>query len=511
MTETKTPPQPTNEKERQPVDIALSCARNIQSGQTGFLHYCYKSYDDEPAHTIPISENLLFALALLRTRMADSISEAKNVIDKLLHFQNLRNDDSHGNFPIYLHDYPQCRDPLLAAQLLPALYWILLDFRKVLGSDLGNRLQHATELLLKYILKSVKQGGAPYAIEMKIAASAQVLGALLEKKEIEKEGIEMLAKLNSQGIVASWYSPSQMGDMLIALEMVATPFSDGPWKEFWEHLSSTWHRKSCCYIGPALEERQKQYEPQATVYDLFMGHYSGTYSYRSFMIHPYQLQSVLIRHAEEKMPEISYPFVHSSEFEGRRWQIFQDEEFGFSVMQYQTPQNISQEYRVHPLHIVWGGRTRTHSLVSQGGNAQQIDYEILPNGDLEMHFILPEGMNEGRENTHDVSFFIDMHDGLEKSVGGKKATTFQIREDVCLKSEGMIFQINFDHKDHEAEEGNRFFGHVMPGNRPAQMGLKGQNRFKAFDYQIFLRAVERKTPCRLVARLKMKKGIGLWT
>jgi hypothetical protein len=502
---------PTNEKQRQPVDIALSCARTIQSGQTGFLHYCYKSYDDEPAHTIPISENLLFALALLRTRMADSITEAKTIIDKLLHFQNLRNDTNHGNFPIYLHDYPQCRDPLLAAQLLPTCYWILRDYRKVLGSELGAKLQQAVELLLTYILKSVKEGGAPYALEMKIAASAQALGTLFGKKDFENEGIQMLAKLHDQGIVASWYSPSQMGDMLIALEMVVTRYADSPWKNFWDHLNHTWHRKSCSYVGPALEERQKHYEPQSTVYDLFMGHYSGMYSYRSFTVHPYQLQAVLIHHTDEKLPEISYPFAYSSEFEGRKWQIYQTEDYGFSIMQYQMPQNISQEYRVHPLHIVWGSRTRTHSLVSQGGNLQQIDYEILPNGDLEMHFELPAGMSEARENTHDISFFIDMHDGLEKSVVGKKATTFQIRDDVTLKSEDMKFLLKFDHNDQADEEGNRFFGHIMPGNRPAQMGLKAQNRFKAFDYQIFLRAVERKTPCHIIARITMKKGTGLWT
>src|SRR5438105_2193850 len=100
---------------KQLLEMALSAGRNWQSPQTGYVQYCYNIQDESRHDTIPTLENVLFAYALMRSRLADNINEAKDLLNRLLFFQNKENDASHGNFPIYLHEFPFCKDRLLGA------------------------------------------------------------------------------------------------------------------------------------------------------------------------------------------------------------------------------------------------------------------------------------------------------------------------------------------------------------------------------------------------------------
>jgi len=120
---------------RQLVNLAVNSGRSLQSSQTGFVHHCYRQLDYMSHDTIPLYENFLFALALMRERTAESFAEAKTLIDKLLYFQ----ESEAGNFPVYIHEYPLCKDRNLAAQLLPVFYWILRTFPSALGQSLRDR------------------------------------------------------------------------------------------------------------------------------------------------------------------------------------------------------------------------------------------------------------------------------------------------------------------------------------------------------------------------------------
>jgi hypothetical protein len=54
------------------------------------------------------------------------------------------------------------------------------------------------------------------------------------------------------------------------------------------------------------------------------------------------------------------------------------------------------------------------------------------------------------------------------------------------------------------EEGEgRLFGHRMLGNRPAQLAVKGGERFNAYDWQIFFRTLDRSEKFRLRAKLQI--------
>jgi len=50
------------------IEQAITSGRNFQSKQTNYIHYFPNQKQGEAHHAIPIYENLLFALALLRSR-----------------------------------------------------------------------------------------------------------------------------------------------------------------------------------------------------------------------------------------------------------------------------------------------------------------------------------------------------------------------------------------------------------------------------------------------------------
>ena len=108
------------DRTRQMVDLAVSAGRKFQSAQTGYVHFCFHKSDELINDTIPLYENFLFALALLRFRTSDSMNEGKKILEQLLSFQ------VDGNFPIYLHEYPRCYDRFQSMSILPVFYWLFM-------------------------------------------------------------------------------------------------------------------------------------------------------------------------------------------------------------------------------------------------------------------------------------------------------------------------------------------------------------------------------------------------
>ncbi len=116
------------------VELALKAGRKRQSELTRFVHHC-SEHPEKSSETIPTYENFCFALALLRSRIAENVLEAKALLEKLLAFQ------VNSEFPVYLHEYPLCRYAGLKSKLYPVIFFILRDFHSVLGEKLREQLQ----------------------------------------------------------------------------------------------------------------------------------------------------------------------------------------------------------------------------------------------------------------------------------------------------------------------------------------------------------------------------------
>ncbi len=431
---------------RKLIELALAAGRKRQSPQTGLIHHFYHSQEDEPHRTIPLVENLLFSLALFRSRTVENVEEGKSLLERLLHFQA-----PEGNFPLYLHDYPECRDRYLGVHLLLPFYWIAAQFHHVLGSGLKKKLEDGQKRLLDYCQKLE----LPPAHAIKVAAASQ--------KPLQVD----LETYFSQ-------APAQMADALPALQILAPQL-------FFTHLEKQWNRKLLAYVGPAWCEWQEGSQPQVTLYDLYMGLLSGQFSARALQDQIVHLQAALIQPFEE-----TFPAADPADFAIAT--IAQEEEW---------PRATDRSF--HRLRAAWGSPQQLHTFSCQGGNIVACQHEP---GKMVCTLGAPPPDGE-REKCREVAFYLNCEAARKILVGSRPATTFYLGDEIFIQSDSIILKISFK----LLEGSGDFVGHIMRGNRPSQLALKGANRNQAYDWQIFLRTLRRSDLCRIQVNIEGKNDV----
>jgi hypothetical protein len=502
-----------NETMRQLIDLAIRSGRKKQSAQTGYIHYCHQVAEDEKHDSIPIYENLLFALALLRSRTSENVLEAKTLIEGLLHFQ-LHDGIYAGNFPKYLHEYPNCNQRLLGASLLPSLYWIHKSFHHILGNELKQRLEETLLTLTQYSLQTLQEKPAPYTLTLKIAASSKAVGHLLNLKSLEDQGSHLLSELLPKTNSNAFFCPAELADCVIALQMVYPVISNSPWEHLWKHLALTWHQPTGNYIGPSLKEFQCGSESEPTQYDLLMGYLTKSLSQRSLGDQLFHLQAALIQPTEDHLLPPQYPVTYNGDINGHAWQIFKTHQYAYSCFATEEISNPTEK-GLHPLRLIWGNADRLHTFVCQGGNSQSVKFETVEDG-LDLLFTLDTPLpQDDKEKSREIGFYFDAHQEIQFSTLDLPTNTFQIGDKLQLAFPGINLEMQFTIEDGEGREGGkvregsegtieRFFGHIMPGNRPSQLSIKGNHSHHcpAYDWQVFLRTLERKGQC--LVRVKIR-------
>lgn len=489
-----------SEAMRQLLELAASCGRSRQSSQTGYIHYCYTIHDEASHQPIPVYENFLFALTLMRSRNIENINEAKNLISRLLHFQS-NEGEMTGNFPIYLHDYPFCKDRLLGAHILAPLYWIYKNFHHVLGAEIKQALKISLVKLLKYCLKAHSEKKAPYQIALKIAACAISMGTFLNQEYILQQGGLLLKDLELHPNKTTWNSPSMLSELIVGFQMLFPSLSESPAKTFWNHLIETWHPTIGSYCGAGWKEHQQGKEPKVTLYDFFMGYLSGGYSHRCFVDHPVQLQAALLHPLEDPLPAFNPPVEVGGVFNGLPWKSFKYQNMAYSVIAKDTTVTAIQEKTFAPLKLLWGSPHRLHSFVCQGGNSERIDF-IVNENEIELFFSFSEPAQvDSSEKNQEICFYVDENSNLTIKVENLAATTFRMGEELVISDETVKMTLSFHLHSGEGD----FFGHIMKANRPSQLSVVGANRFSVFDWQIFLRTIRRSDTCIIKAKLTLHK------
>lgn len=473
---------------------ALAAGRYLQSKQTGYVH-AYQGESSQGAQTIPLVENALFVLALLRSRLVEQIQEGKVLLKGLLAFQNLQHDQTHGNFPVYLHQYPTCHDSTLGLQLLAPFYWILKQFGHILGSDLKSQLERAAHLALQHSLRAHQQQPFPYSLAVRLAAVQEAYGALWGHLSWQEEGqkeLEHLAKRQLEG----WYTTTHLGDLLIGLQMVYVSLISSSWKPLWERMEQTWHVPTGTYLGPCIREWQAREEPQAHLYDLYAGYFARNFSRRASLLQTDHLYAALILPSSDQF-HLSSVFMAEGALKEQRWQSFYQPEWAYTLLEKKGSSHPSVDKTHTPLRIIWGDVHRTHSLVCQGGNYEKVEYNVEKNA-LHLIFDLKEKpSSEERTQQREIEFFVDFHPDFLFTLEGQSSNTFELGQPLRLSlgqhSLTLILTL--------VQGEGHFLGHVMRGNRPSQMDDKGEKRFQAYDWTFFLRTIRRQTPCRLQATL----------
>lgn len=477
---------------RQLNEMALTSGRKRQSKQTGFVHLFYHETEEEIHQTIPLAENVYFILALLRTKISENIAEGKELLDRLLYFQN-----AEGNFPVYVHEFPKCNDRFQGRHLLPALYYIMEEFKTVLGADLKLRLQSSVGKLLKFILQTFEEKPSSYMIGVKIAALTKVWGQYFNDIHLEEKGEALLKHYREEGMQLAWFIPTALADLCSSLQLVYLHIQTSPWKDFWQHLKQTWHQPTASYIGPALRQYQQDDQPQPTFYDLYLGYFTRTFSERVLDEASYHLQAVLIRPTEELMLPLELPFKIEGVIHGSSWCIHQQTHYAFSLMDKKALQNPAHENAFHPLYLIWGRQEKVHSFVCQGGNFTDFSFHVLDNH-IELEVLLsPDFEVQDREKSRELSFFFNAEPDLQMTIHEQKASTFDLKEEFKLVTQDVHLFLTVMHSEGEGQ----FLGHLVRGNRPSQIHAKGIHRFKSFDWHVFFRTLRRSSTCKLRAVL----------
>lgn len=410
---------------RRMVELNLFAARSYQSPHTKYVHLNYES--EGARDTIPLFENFCFALALFRSRISENVLEGKTLLENLLFFE------VDGNFPIYLHEYPQCKDRDFSLKLLPVFHWLLIDFRSALGDSFCVRLKMLIGRILSHGYKMHAQRPLSKSSEFRL------------KSYFQKEAL------------FSWVpsSPEEWAEALITWQMAAS--LNVKLDRFLEEALERWHPLLCTYIGPQHQDRS---EPKTTLLDLFMGQYYGHYSNRALQAHKVHLLASLIQ-----------PF----------------NEMGTKGV---VPTHLSSSLHagsVEPYTLYWGSLEKLNSLFldSKMGSCSMQQKE----GDIAFTLTLPPHTISDSQDVSELSLFMNLSPSQEIYVQGLKATTFQIGDSIDLVSEGLQLRLRILIEKGEG----RFFGHILRGNRPNQ---KGNNlKFETYDWQIALRTIRRSEEC----------------
>ncbi len=255
------------------VDLNLKAARKRQSSQTGYVHHCYENEGGDQHDTIPLCENFCFSLALLRSKQTDNLMEGMALLSKLLKFE------VEGNFPVYLHEFPQCKDRYLGIRLLPVLHG-LKDFYSIFPSELQTRINQ-------------------------LVANIQCLNSELPPF------YEMIFKAYFEPEFLSPHQPTtgdHMGWALIAHHMAQS--RGGSLNPLHETLLQHWHPGLHTCVGA---QEQEKLEPKPTLYDLYLCDYTRSYPKRLLADHPVHLRASLIdSHPQRGVIErvLAIPYHH---------------------------------------------------------------------------------------------------------------------------------------------------------------------------------------------------------
>lgn len=228
------------ENKRCLIDLCLKAGRRRLSALTGFVHLHHDPGQNQQ-QTVPLFENFCYVLGLFRSRLSEDVAEGKALLERLLSFE------VEGNFPVYIHEFPECRNRNLSSEIIPILGHIDRQFRPILGEALKDKLASAMERIRSFV--ETNRAKYPHFAPEIPRGSADLSRRLLE---------------------------GQTHD-----------------------AASSWHPGLGIYIGPQGKEPYHGPYPAPTLYDLFMAEWSGVLPDRLKNDHPIHLLASLVFPFEE--------------------------------------------------------------------------------------------------------------------------------------------------------------------------------------------------------------------
>jgi hypothetical protein len=414
------------DQKRKLTELALTACKRRKSSQTGFVHF----YPDDPysqrQDTIPLIENFAFAHALFRSKLMENVQEGKTILEKLLAFE------VDGNFPVFLHEYPECRDRQNSSHLLPICFYLFKDFSSVLGDLLLDKLHNMVQRILFYLSSLSEQAQLSKAAESKRKAYLQCF----DPNEWEPA------------------SPSEWGEYWMAYQMMENMQLEANALE--KKIRKYWDPAHFVFIGPWKERAQDKDQPAVTLLDLFMGEYFKAFSMRALQDHPCHLKASLV-----------YPFSCSPA---------SGEATSFPYT------SLIEKNSRQCLTLFWGGELGTHSFTLE---SKKGSWEIQKQQDrFELTYTFCEEV-PGEDENVEFAFYLNDSPLHAILINGQKGTMFHLQDRISIRSEKIQIELLFSQKSGEGS----WTGHLSKANRSFQKHK--ENPYACFDWKIGLRTLRR--------------------
>ncbi|MBM3207647.1 MAG: hypothetical protein FJZ57_03460 [Chlamydiae bacterium] len=410
-----------NDTRRKIVDRLLEVAKKRTSPQTGYVHLFYDNPDSVHQDTIPVLENMYYALGLFHTRMSDSILEARSIIDKILSFE------VGGNFPIYLHDYPHCKDRSTSIYMLPVIHYLVKDYRSVLGDSLYGKLQELSDRILIHAKKMHETKRLPFSSFVRWQGFTHQLEKMEPKSVVE------------------W------GEYLLAIHM-----SNPSWQEEEVKRAFSYYNIECrLFLDTESPIMQDGFAPRATFFDLLVALQTGNYS-----------KAILSNEKLIFLSALAHPFPDI------------DVE---SVLDKRQQVSLWQKHTKQPFMLFWTEDDNLRSLAIEcKGEIYSIKEE---EGSIEFAVNYPLDLPEEETNA-EFAIYVDGAIKTSLIVDQNRASTFSLHDVIELHTPSKILKISF----HPQDEGGMFFGHLSRCNRPYQVK---KDVFQAYDWKLGVRTISR--------------------
>jgi hypothetical protein len=451
---------------------AYSLGKLRLSPQTGLIHLFHQE-EEGNHHTIPLFENLTFALALFRTKEIDNIELAQKILERCLSFQT-----KEGSFPMYLHEYPLDHSYLNAIDILNTLYWIGKEFTKILPTELKKKCNKAQSRLISFGEKKKKYFPPSSLFRFEIL-----------KNSIGKKNLNFSRKFNKSFL----YSKEGLKDIFLSLQVYDLENKKEFSRSIWKEALKLFHRPLLSYAGAFDNIFQSKYSQKLHLSDLFF--YSLLKEEQKFdASDPEILAASLIRpilNVDLSQDEMSAFFKF--EKEEMRWLSLKEK--SFYLVSLEKAKNVDKaKAGMHLFYLLLGNRNFASSFTCQHFEGEFFS-QIFHKG-FEMEFILPE---EIKEDQFEIKLFVE--NNCQILVNGQKATSFTFNDEITLKNNGVTVTFYFE-KEGEKE---RFSGHILRGNRPSQVASK-KDRSIAYDYLIGLRTVHRSSRMKIKLKANIYEG-----
>lgn len=227
-------------KKKRCVDLALDACRKRQSPRTGFVHYF--PFDEGQTDVIPLYENFCFAAALYRQKTVEAALEGKELLERLLAFQT-----PEGNFPLYLHEFPRCKDRMQGLKIASILVQLQRHFSSVLPPSLKEGLRSCVEKIFSH--------------------AGERKNGLVELDPVHFSAADW----------AQWLLSSQLSEAPLAVN-VPSPF----------------HPKMQLFLLSEAPQIQEGFEPKVQLLEWILAESSAAFSPRLLKDHPLQMQLAAI-------------------------------------------------------------------------------------------------------------------------------------------------------------------------------------------------------------------------